>query len=113
MTVGGGISVPMLINSCLKSVRFWSLILTIFTQFMIILHERNKECQFTLVWYFPGENITDSPINKGISRLGGLDGTNKHGSEDEKIILIRSPPMAGKTTLAQLFENSLLNSDED
>ncbi|PKK70526.1 hypothetical protein RhiirC2_779589 [Rhizophagus irregularis] len=29
MTVGGGISVPMLINSCLKSVRFWSLILTI------------------------------------------------------------------------------------
>ncbi|GET55626.1 hypothetical protein GLOIN_2v1486568 [Rhizophagus irregularis DAOM 181602=DAOM 197198] len=39
MTVGGGISVPMLINSCLKSVRFWSLILTIFTQFMIILHE--------------------------------------------------------------------------
>lgn len=31
----------------------------------------------------------------------------------EKIILIRSPPMAGKTTLAQLFENSLLNSDED
>ncbi|POG61031.1 hypothetical protein GLOIN_2v1486568 [Rhizophagus irregularis DAOM 181602=DAOM 197198] len=48
MTVGGGISVPMLINSCLKSVRFWSLILTIFTQFMIILHERNKECQFTV-----------------------------------------------------------------
>ncbi|PKK70525.1 hypothetical protein RhiirC2_779588 [Rhizophagus irregularis] len=31
----------------------------------------------------------------------------------EKIILIRSPPMAGKTTLAQLFENSLLNSDEE
>ncbi|CAB4417392.1 unnamed protein product [Rhizophagus irregularis] len=46
---------------------------------------RNKDVNlpyFALVWYFPGENITDAPINKGISRLGGLDGTNKHGSED-------------------------------
>jgi len=31
---------------------------------------------------------------------------------DKRIILIRSPPMAGKTTLAQLFEHSLLQSEE-
>src|SRR6185369_16556394 len=31
---------------------------------------------------------------------------------DKRVIVVRSPPMAGKTTLAQLFEQHLLQSDE-
>ncbi|CAG8809267.1 3822_t:CDS:2, partial [Cetraspora pellucida] len=80
---------------------------------------------------------------KGISRLGGLGGTNMKRREDglgyegldlsnfdsicqrketinrllsdllkKRIILVRSPPMAGKTSLAQLLEYHILKSDE-
>ncbi|RHZ58179.1 hypothetical protein Glove_375g17 [Diversispora epigaea] len=78
----------------------------------------------------------------GISRLGGLGGTSYLGEERgdiyegvdltcdtvcqreqtigrllecllrERIILVHSPPMTGKTTLSQLFEQKMLQSDE-
>ncbi|CAG8640461.1 10806_t:CDS:2, partial [Racocetra persica] len=81
--------------------------------------------------------------SKGLSRLGGLGGTNMKRKEDglgyegldlthidnicqrkqtinrliddllkKRIILVRSPPMAGKTSLAQLLEHNILQSDE-
>ncbi|POG57833.1 hypothetical protein GLOIN_2v1791224 [Rhizophagus irregularis DAOM 181602=DAOM 197198] len=89
----------------------------------------------------PPPATTDAP-KKGISRLGGLGGTKYLGLENgffyegvnltsasicrreptinkllksllkERIILIRSPPMTGKTSLGQLLEAKLLQLDE-
>ncbi|RHZ75121.1 hypothetical protein Glove_217g218 [Diversispora epigaea] len=91
---------------------------------------------FTLSCNFPPPLI-------GISRLGGLGGTNMKKTEDgldyegldltridnlcqrketinkllneltkKRIILIRSPPMSGKTSFTQLLEYNILQSDE-
>ncbi|CAG8664984.1 2659_t:CDS:2 [Funneliformis mosseae] len=91
----------------------------------------------------PPSATTNVPKVKGISRLGGLGGTNMKRKEDglcyegldlthienvcqrkptikrllddlfeKRIILIRSPSMAGKTSLSQLLEYNILQSDE-
>ncbi|CAG8557123.1 11773_t:CDS:2 [Acaulospora colombiana] len=83
--------------------------------------ENIKDCNELVLWKVevPQEKLNNSLTKTEIEQLeGGLGGTTYQGEEHGDayegvdITLVRSPPMAGKTALAQLLEHSLLQSDE-